>query len=219
MALIPELASTSDPGSFESITVLPVFLKTTMRCWLALVSPFLQVRRLQSHGLRPGFQAAEAQWDIRALLQKHKEFSMRVVVCKLDIYKAYVTLRWEAIDSTSRKLGLSRPLRHADWRMHRGRTLRFHTPDGSVIFSVVPTQDSPWAVPENPLAYAVVMEKLSEFGENNVIEGGRPAGLTLQPGAGRELESRRSPWGRIRCVLQASLTTSTWCRCAPRWPF
>lgn len=57
--LIPKFVGAIAPGSFRPITVLPVMLKLAMRTWLELASPYLYLRRALSHGVRPGFQAAE----------------------------------------------------------------------------------------------------------------------------------------------------------------
>lgn len=181
VALIPKIKNASAPGAFRPVTVLLVLLKVTMRCWLYPVEPYLRLRRLPSHGFRPGFQAAEAHWSIRTLMQKYGEFGMKVVVSKLDIYKAYDTLKWESIEASFERRGMPQALRDAYWRTHRARALRFRTPDGAVQFSVVPQRGIPQGAPESPAVYAPVMEDLIAYAEGVLLASGRPAGLRLQP--------------------------------------
>lgn len=160
VALIPKMAGASVPGALCPISGLPVLLKVTMRCWLHLAEPYLRLRRPPSDGFRPGFQAAEAHWAIRALMQKHREFGMKVVVSKLDMFKAYDTLRWDAIEASFERRGM---------------------PSGAVQFAVVPRQGIPQGAPEGPAVYATVMEDLNMGAEAALLAAGRPAGLRLRP--------------------------------------
>lgn len=156
-ALIPKALGAVIAGDFHPITVLPVILKMTLRCWMTAATPLLSLRRYPSHGCREGVQATEVDFAVRALMQKHREHGRSIVVAQLDIRKAYDTLSWPARQSMFERRGLPPALQDAYWRMHRGRRLQFRTSCGAVRFGATPTQGIPRGSPESPLVYAAVM--------------------------------------------------------------
>lgn len=179
VALIPNIPSACMAGDFRPITVLPILLKASMRCWMLHAGPWLALRRPASHGFRPGFQAAEVHFLARALQRKHAELGMRLVTAKLDIKQAYDTLAWGSIQALFERRGLPVALQHAYGRMPRGRRLTFRTADGSTTVEVEPSQGIPQGSPESPMVYAAVLEMLLEDAEAQFRRHGWPCGVDL----------------------------------------
>lgn len=180
VALIPKAMGAAQPGAFRPITVVPVMLKVSMRAWLQLAQPFLQLRALPSHGSRPGYQAAEVHAALRCLVSKHIEWDSGICICKLDIAKAYDTLSWQSVEEMFAYRGLPQPLRGAYWRVHGWRRLHFRT-EGAVQFCVQPNQGIPQGAPESPLVYAATIEMLIERATAKLADANRGCGLNLQP--------------------------------------
>lgn len=91
VALLPKFVGASTPDKFRPITVLPAMINMCLKAWEELTRPFSRLRSKASHGFRPSFQAGEVQWTLRSLLRKHDEFGCGLVICKIDIRKAYDT--------------------------------------------------------------------------------------------------------------------------------
>lgn len=176
------------------MTVLPVTLKVTLRCWMILATPFLELRHPPSHGFRAGFQASDVHYVFRHMLPKQWDFGAPFLRIKLDIRKAYDTLAWASIQQMFAKRGLPTALQHAYWRIHVGRRLRFRNSDGTISFALTPMQGIPQGSPESPLIYAAVMESRIEEAEKMLQESRRPYGIPVtQVWTQAEVERQKLP--------------------------
>lgn len=97
---------------------------------------------------------------IRGLCAKHRELGIGLFLLKLDIKKAYDTLRWTSIDDTFCARHMPEDLRTAYWRLHSQRVLTLRTGDGSVTFELCPNRGIPQGSLASPVVYACAVEKL-----------------------------------------------------------
>ena len=98
---------------FRPICILAILLKLYMTCLIILCEPYFVFTGFIQYGGRGGYSAPEMIFAVRIILEKCMEWRMPLIMVKLDVAKAFDSLRPKAIIDWIEKVGLPIRLKYA----------------------------------------------------------------------------------------------------------